>query len=650
VASEIYNVIEAMSREKGIDPQIVVSAVEDAIVEAIRTNYRTRENLRAEMDKESGKINLFALKTVVEKPEQVGDPLLQVTLEDARKTDPKVEIGGELRIPKATESILGRAAAQLAKQVIFQKVHEAEALSPNKLTARARIISSQENAAPLAAIVQEVKKLAEELNDPIKRIAGDFVVVESSGKRVSFATLQKLIEFDLFYLFTLFNYDDRRIAGYRAALYAVLHGEFTHNSLDSLDAESRDRHTAARSGLQRLERMLAQTTDPEMFLTKLGDAGSVLLESGVRPLRAQQHSPEAMTIPPAFQLVKKYDDMCGTQNAQRLGEIYRRLVKLVATTSPIRDDASDKVVETVEQVLFPERAENIARKRASAQPRSFDALFGELNALVGLPGVKSDVAQLATYIKVQRLRKQQGLKTQDISLHMVFYGNPGTGKTTVARLVASIYQALGVLSNGQLIETDRSGLVAGYVGQTALKVKEVVQQAIGGVLFVDEAYALTPANSTSDFGAEAIDTLLKLMEDHRDDLVVIVAGYTGPMERFLEGNPGLKSRFNKYLVFEDYLPNQLLQIFSGFCSQSDYALSPQAESKLLEVLERAYTNRDETFGNARFARNVFEKAIANLASRIIKLEHPERTSFQLIEPDDIEVPESLSAKKLGFTS
>jgi hypothetical protein len=647
VASEIYNTIEAVSREKGIDPQIVVSAVEDAIVEALRKNYRTREHLRAEMDKESGKIHLFALKTVVENPEQVEDPVLQVTLQDARKTDPKVEIGGELRIPKVTEGILGRAAAQLAKQVIFQKVHEAEALSLAKLTARAGAISSQENASPIAVIAQEVKTLAQELNDPIKRIAGDFGVVESPGKRVSFATLQKLIELDLFYLFTLFNYDNRRIAGYRAALYAVLHGELTDNSTDSSDALSRDGHTTARSGLQRLEAILAQTTDPEMFLTKLGDAGNVTLENGVvRPLRAQQRSPEAMTIPPAFQLVKKYDDICGTQHAQRLGEIYQRLVKLIAAASGTQDSASYKVVEKVEQVLFPYRVEDKA-KRVAGEPNSLDGLLGELNALVGLPGVKSDVAQLANYIKVQRLRKQQGLRTPDISLHMVFYGNPGTGKTTVARLVAGIYQALGVLSKGQLIETDRSGMVAGYVGQTALKVKEVVQRAIGGVLFVDEAYALTPANSTSDFGAEAIDTLLKLMEDHRDDFVVIVAGYTGPMERFLEGNPGLKSRFNKYLVFEDYLPNQLLQIFRGFCSQSDYALSPTAEVKLLEVLEKAYANRDGTFGNARFARNTFEKAIANLASRIMKLEKPERTSFELIEPDDIEVPESLSAKKLG---
>jgi hypothetical protein len=284
-----------------------------------------------------------------------------------------------------------------------------------------------------------------------------------------------------------------------------------------------------------------------------------------------------------------------------------------------------------------------------ANGSSVDALLKELNALIGLPGVKSDVAQLANYVKVQQLRKQQGLKTPEISLHMVFYGNPGTGKTTVARLVAKIYQALGVLSKGHLIETDRSGLVAGYVGQTALKVKEIVERAIGGVLFIDEAYALT-SGGQSDFGAEAIDTLLKLMEDHRDDLVVIVAGYTGPMEKFLETNPGLKSRFNKYLVFEDYPPNQLLQIFQGFCGQSDYTLAPEAEAALLRSFEQAYASRDETFGNARFARNVFEKAIANLASRIMKLASPERISFELIEPDDLEVPKILSVKKLGVTT
>ena len=281
---------------------------------------------------------------------------------------------------------------------------------------------------------------------------------------------------------------------------------------------------------------------------------------------------------------------------------------------------------------------------------TLDTVLEELDALIGLPGVKSDVAQLANYIKVQQLRRSQGLRTSDIALHMVFYGNPGTGKTTVARQMAKIYQTLGVLSKGHLVETDRSGLVAGYVGQTALKVKEVIERALGGVLFIDEAYALTSGSQGGDFGAEAVDTLLKMMEDHRDDLVVIVAGYTGPMEKFIETNPGLKSRFNKYLIFEDYTPDQLLQIFKVFSGESDYALTSEAEVKLLRSFEEVYANRDETFGNARFARNVFEKSIANLASRVMRVSNPERTTFQLIQPDDVEVPKGLSNKTMGFAA
>jgi Holliday junction resolvasome RuvABC ATP-dependent DNA helicase subunit len=327
-------------------------------------------------------------------------------------------------------------------------------------------------------------------------------------------------------------------------------------------------------------------------------------------------------------------------------------------TAPSEADCPRALVGSFSLVLALQKPSTSERQPVSmrrnalsmdADREKLDSAIRELNALTGLLGVKSDIAQLANYVKVQQLRNQQGLKSSEISLHMVFYGNPGTGKTTVARIVARIYQSLGVLSKGHLVETDRSGLVAGYVGQTALKVQEVVQRAIGGVLFVDEAYALASGSQGNDFGTEAVDTLLKLMEAHRDDLIVIVAGYTGPMQKFLESNPGLKSRFNKYLVFDDYTSDQLLQIFNSFCTQSDYTLAPGTELKLLQLFNAAYTNRDETFGNARFARNVFEKAISNLASRVTQLSNPERAMFQLIQPDDVEIPTSIVTNIMGFT-
>ena len=189
----------------------------------------------------------------------------------------------------------------------------------------------------------------------------------------------------------------------------------------------------------------------------------------------------------------------------------------------------------------------------------------DLDALVGLESIKHDVRELYDFVKVQKMRKDAGMKVAPVSLHLVFSGNPGTGKTTVARIIARLYKQIGVLSKGQLVECDRSGLVAGFVGQTALKTQEKIQAALGGVLFIDEAYALTPGDGTNDYGQEAVETILKAMEDHRDDLVVIVAGYTGPMRHFVESNPGLKSRFNKYIDFPDYSIEELLTIFEGNC-------------------------------------------------------------------------------------
>ena len=284
-----------------------------------------------------------------------------------------------------------------------------------------------------------------------------------------------------------------------------------------------------------------------------------------------------------------------------------------------------------------EEAPAPAEERAAEQPPepTLEELLAELDGLCGLEKVKADVKSLINLVKVRRLREEAGLPVPPMSLHLVFLGNPGTGKTTVARLLAKIYHAMGVLSRGQLVEVDRSGLVAGFVGQTAIKTGEVVQKAIGGVLFIDEAYALASQDNANDFGHEAVEVLLKGMEDHRDDLIVIVAGYTGPMERFIHSNPGLESRFNKYFHFDDYDAGELLAIFRSLCKKNGYALSPEGEAWAEGALRELYENRDENFGNARDVRNLFERAVARQADRVARLESPTREQLMELRAEDL---------------
>ena len=297
-------------------------------------------------------------------------------------------------------------------------------------------------------------------------------------------------------------------------------------------------------------------------------------------------------------------------------------------------------------------------EEAPQPPRpTLEEAMAELDGLIGLEAVKKDVDSLVNLVKVRELRKTRGLKCPDLSLHLVFSGNPGTGKTTVARIVGKIFSALGLLSKGHLVEVDRSGLVAGYVGQTAIKTQEVIQKALGGVLFIDEAYSLAPENADKDFGQEAIDTILKAMEDHRDDFVVIVAGYASLMPWFIDSNPGLKSRFNKYLLFEDYNGAQLYEIFLSRVKGNDYRLDEEAARAVREHLEELYEDRDENFGNARDVRNLFERIVANQANRVAALAAPTDEDILTITAADLEglvdlpiaVPLSEGTEKAGET-
>jgi len=280
-----------------------------------------------------------------------------------------------------------------------------------------------------------------------------------------------------------------------------------------------------------------------------------------------------------------------------------------------------KSVETEKQDGAVDKAEvkaqaASAEASAEAEPEpTLEELLAEMDELVGLEEVKKDIRTMMNFIRICKLRQERGMKAPDLSYHMVFSGNPGTGKTTIARMLAQLYKAIGVLKKGQLVEVDRSGLIAGYQGQTAIKTQEVIQSAIGGVLFIDEAYALVESDNDT-YGKECIATILKAMEDHRDELIVIVAGYDDLMEKFIDSNPGLKSRFNKYIHFPDYTGEEMMAIFQIRCRSNGYEVTDEAGELLRAVFDDMYDTRDDNFGNGRTVRNIFEKIINCQATRL----------------------------------
>ena len=278
-------------------------------------------------------------------------------------------------------------------------------------------------------------------------------------------------------------------------------------------------------------------------------------------------------------------------------------------------------------------AESEPEEEPIPEPEKIEDLLAELDGYIGLELIKEEVRSLINMVKVYKLRREHDLPTADLSLHMVFSGNPGTGKTMIARLMSRIYHSLGILSKGQLVEVDRSGLVAGYVGQTAIKTKKIIDKAMGGVLFIDEAYALN-GKSENDFGQEAIDTILKAMEDHRDDLVVIVAGYTELMEDFVHSNPGLESRFNRFMFFPDYSVEEMMGIFDMRCKGSCYELEEEARPLVRDYIAEESADQ-ESFGNGRGVRNIFENIVVAQNNRLAKMESITREDLMRITADDI---------------
>ncbi|MBR0163191.1 MAG: AAA family ATPase [Lachnospiraceae bacterium] len=301
-----------------------------------------------------------------------------------------------------------------------------------------------------------------------------------------------------------------------------------------------------------------------------------------------------------------------------------------------RDYAEDKNKGFVEPDLTKEVETMFrmdARKKSGEEESdevSLESLLNELNKLIGLESVKENVNRMINLVRVNKEKESRGLHPEKISLHMVFTGNPGTGKTTVARLIARIYKAMGVLSTGQLKEVSRADMIAEYIGQTAPKVDHCVDEALGGILFIDEAYSLVQG-AKEDFGTEAVTQLLKRMEDDRDNLVVIVAGYPDLMQDFLKSNPGLQSRFNTFIAFEDYTPDDMLDIFKLYCKNEGFRVSPKCIRRTKKIFQNYYDNRTKDFANGRDVRNFFEKAKVNQSLRMGAADISKLTNEELME-------------------
>lgn len=303
---------------------------------------------------------------------------------------------------------------------------------------------------------------------------------------------------------------------------------------------------------------------------------------------------------------------------------------------PKMEQRQEKVIEILYKYLGASKVDGLFQELKESSNASQDELLSQLNELVGLENVKQQVCDLIAYNQIQNIRVKNGLKKSNKTLHMAFLGNPGTAKTTVARIVGRMYKSIGLLSKGQFIEASRTDLIAEYQGQTAIKVKRLINRAKGGVLFIDEAYSITENDHSDSYGRECLTELTKALEDYRNDLVVIVAGYTNLMEQFFESNPGLKSRFNTFISFNDYSLDELVRIFNYTCNQNDYIIEDQAIEKVRNLLQTKLKEQNDHFSNGRLVRNLFDDITMNQSKRLSKLTgYIAKESLMLITKDDV---------------